>query len=123
MDSITTDGVKRLIDEALKQSPNNPQSNGYGFALATMAGFCVLLLVVVWFLYRDQKRERKQARTNAAKQIDDRFDKLEGCVNTGLDDIQKETKLAIADLQGKYVAHGQELTRLKTIIEMQKGGK
>jgi uncharacterized protein HemX len=113
--------VLRFINEAFKQHPGNSKG-GYEFAMGTLALVCVLLVVGFGLYYRDQKRERRQARLNAAKQIDTRFDRLEGAINTGLDDIQKETKLAIGDLQGKHASVREELTRLKTILEM-KGGK
>jgi cbb3-type cytochrome oxidase subunit 3 len=132
MDSTTstiTDAAKRYIDEALKQSPNNPQSNGYGFVVATLAGFCILLLAVIWFLYRDGKRERKtadterkQARNAAAIQIDGRFDKIEALVNDGLNEIEGKVDTGVGDLQSKYAAFREEFTRLKTIVEVQKGG-
>ena len=131
MDSTTMgiirEAASKYFDEALKQSPNNPQSNGFGLLVATLAGFLVVLLAVIWLLYRDGKRERsaseadrKKARASAAKQIDERFDKLEKAIDTGLDEIEGQTQAAITDLQAKHADVRQELTRLKTIIEMQK---
>src|SRR6187200_3472585 len=133
MDSATTstvtDAAKRYLDEAVRQSPYDPKSNGFGFVVLTLAGLCILLLAVVWFLYRDQKRERrsattesKQARKDAGIQIDGRFNKVEGLINTGLDEIENKIDVGLGDLQGKYAALREELTRLKTIVEMQKRG-
>jgi cbb3-type cytochrome oxidase subunit 3 len=121
--------VKRFIDEAFKQSPHNG-SDGYQFAMGTVAMFCVLLLAVIGFLYRDQKRERrrieterKQARIDAARQIDKRFDGLRADINTGLDEMQKQITAYVGDTQKQHAAFREELTRLKTIIEIKGGQK
>lgn len=124
MDTSASDLIRKFIDESLKQSPYNPQANGFGLAMGTMAGLCILLLVVVWFLYRDQKRERrrleadtKQARKDAGSQIDGRFDKVEGIINTGLDEIEKKVDDGIGDLQGKYASLREELTKVKMTLD------
>lgn len=131
MDSAAHEGIKILINEALKQSPHNPESNGFGFATATIYGFCLLLLGVIWFLYRDQKQERrrleaasKQARIDAAKHIDERFSYIIGRLDNGLNDIETKADSRIGALQGKHDALREEFIRLKAVVEVsQKGGK
>ena len=122
--------VLKFINEAFKQSPQN-SDGGYQFAMGTVASLCVVLLGVVWFLYRDQKRERrsldaerKQARKDAAIQIDGQFSAVRSDLSIGLDDMQKQINTHFGNTQGQYAATREELTRLKTIIEiMQKGLK
>lgn len=132
MDSTTaTDAANRYFDEAFKLSPNNPSSNGYGYVVATLAGLLIVFLVVIWFLYRDAKRDRsaaaaasKQARKDAGIQIDTRFDGLKTDISAGLDDIQNKVDAHNRDAQDKYALTREELARLKAIVEiLQKGGK
>ena len=127
-DSIVNPEVYlRYINEGFKLNPHNPDSNGYGYVVATLAGLCLILLAVTAYLYRDQKRERKQlatdakaARTTAAAQIDARFDKLEAAIFTALDEAEAENKACFADLQGKHAALREELVILKTEFNLRK---
>ena len=121
MDSVNPEIYLRYINEGFKLSPTDPSSNGYGYVVATLAGLCLVLLAIVAYLYRDQKRERKQlaadakaARTTAGNQIDARFDKLEAAIFAALDEAEAENKTCFADLQGKHAALREEFVILKT---------
>lgn len=122
MDTVATDLVKQFINEAFKQHPGNSEG-GYQFAMGILALVCLSLMAGFTFYYRDQKRERRQARTDAAKQIDARFDRIEGAINIDLDEFRREVATTIGTLQGKHADIREELAGLKKDIEYLKRGR
>ena len=125
--NTTAQTVQQLIYEALKQSPNNPASNGYGYALAVVLSvgvLCIAGFVYIyrqWNKYRDQQdairseqwREevaaRKEAREKLTSSIDNEFDKLKTKIDNGLDKL--DTKLG--SVEDKYQDQDKQLILLK----------
>lgn len=61
MDSAAISTIQQLFNEALKQSPNNPASNGFGFAMAAvlfMGGICIVGIIAMY--RQNTKRQDKQ---------------------------------------------------------------
>ena len=130
LDSITVI-LKQLVNEALQQSPNNPESNGFGFGMAILVVFCGLCLAGLALavrsyirMVRDRDRERRlqakqdredrdKARESAAKQIDGRIDKLEGLVADELGNIRKHVNDFLREHESKYANTREELAILK----------
>lgn len=133
MDTAT---ASRFIDEALSLSPNEPNSNGFGFALAVVVAMGVLCIGgIVFFVkqyiryrdraeaaaeqrWKDENVARIAARENFAAQIDQRFDKLERVTDEAFNALEVEAK---ADSE-RLAALDKRLARLEFIEESRKGG-
>ena len=123
--------LNRLINEALKQSPNNPEANGFGFGFTILVIFCALCVAGLAFsvrsyirMVRERDRERKaqaeqdredrdKARDTAAKQIDGRIDSIEGIVTTEFAAIRKQITDFVGEFQSKHANTREELAILK----------
>lgn len=128
MDSAT---VSRLIGEALRLSPNDPKSNGYGFALATVVVVGVVCVAGIAFFikqyiryrdkseaaseqrWKDENVARIAARESFAAQIDTRFDKLERVTDEAFDALEAQAK---ADSE-RFAALDKRVARLEFIEE------
>ena len=130
LDSITVI-LKQLVNEALQQSPNNPESNGFGFGMAILVVFVAFVLLALhwqsvatsaWLetgigraktAAKQDREDRRQGRESAAKQIDGLIDKLEGLVADELGNIRKHVNDFLREHESKYAATREELAILK----------
>ena len=114
--------VRQLISEALTLTPNKPESNGYGFAVAVVVSVAVVCLGVIGALWRASRRDTERnwksensARIEARKQLKDdiaeRFDRLEKQTEKAFDALNADAK---ADAK-RLAEFGERLARLEAL--------
>lgn len=122
--------VEWFINEASKLNPNDPRSNGYGYAVAVLVG--VILLLVGNTIWKEKKRdkqistlqrEREAYRNDFKALVTSRFDELVKASSAANTELRAEFKSDIgavrAEMQGyrnRVDTFGNDLSRLEGLL-------
>lgn len=112
-----TDSLKLewFINEAAKLNPNDPQSNGYGYAVAVLVG--VIVLLVGNTIWKEKKRD-KHIATLQRERESYRSD-FKALVTNKLDELANSHKSAVADLRTEFKS---DIGGLRSEMQADRGG-
>lgn len=129
MDSVTVDVVKKLIDEALKQSPDSGNGFGFGFATVfTLGVLCLAGIVIIarrYERYRDRQDARRAsdwkdaeaAREAARQRLFDYFTAEFAELRADVERFQESFDDRFEAQRSKMEATDKELLRLKLELD------
>lgn len=116
-----------FINEASKLNPNDPKSNGYGFAAAVLVGIVVILLAYIFWKekgadkrIRSLQSDREQYRAKYLDALESKFakvydtiDKFNQSIAATIKDLREECDSADSNNRDRIEAIGRDLAGLK----------